>query len=99
MIWFANYIQRFMPKSFVQAYGEVKIIRMFLENFSGDGVRMLINRGFVQPGDHFGQRSIGVRWPFGPTICISPFNFPLEIPVLQMLGGVFMGNKVLVKPN
>jgi 1-pyrroline-5-carboxylate dehydrogenase len=30
---------------------------------------------------------------------ITPFNFPLEIPVLQMMGGLFMGNKVLVKPD
>jgi 1-pyrroline-5-carboxylate dehydrogenase len=30
---------------------------------------------------------------------ITPFNFPLEIPVLQMMGALFMGNKVLVKPD
>ena len=30
---------------------------------------------------------------------ITPFNFPLEIPVLQMMGALFMGNQVLVKPD
>ena len=30
---------------------------------------------------------------------ISPFNFPLEIPVLQMMGALFMGNQVLMKPD
>jgi 1-pyrroline-5-carboxylate dehydrogenase len=29
---------------------------------------------------------------------ISPFNFPLEIPVLQLMGALFMGNKVCLKP-
>jgi 1-pyrroline-5-carboxylate dehydrogenase len=30
---------------------------------------------------------------------ISPFNFPIEIPVLQMMGALYMGNKPLVKPD
>jgi len=30
---------------------------------------------------------------------ISPFNFPIEIPILQFLGSLFMGNKVLIKPD
>lgn len=28
---------------------------------------------------------------------ITPFNFPLEIPVLQMMGALYMGNKPIVK--
>jgi len=28
---------------------------------------------------------------------ITPFNFPIEIPVLQMMGALYMGNKPLVK--
>jgi 1-pyrroline-5-carboxylate dehydrogenase len=35
----------------------------------------------------------------GPVLVISPFNFPLEIPIFQALGAAFMGNKVLIKPN
>ena len=27
----------------------------------------------------------------------SPFNFPLEIPALQLIGALMSGNKVLVK--
>ena len=37
-----------------------------------------------------------MRWPFGPVALITPFNFPLEIPALQLLGALFMGNKPLV---
>lgn len=43
-----------------QAEAEVNVVRAFFENFSGDNVRMLM-RGFVQAGDHTGQRSIGYR--------------------------------------
>ena len=28
---------------------------------------------------------------------IAPFNFPLEIPALQVMGALFMGNRPLVK--
>jgi 1-pyrroline-5-carboxylate dehydrogenase len=30
---------------------------------------------------------------------IAPFNFPLEIPVLQLLGALISGNKVLIKSD
>ncbi len=94
--FFARCIQRVMPKSYAQAMGEVQILRTFLRNFSGDQVRFLA-RGFSHPGDHLGQKSNGYRWPFGPVAIISPFNFPLEIPALQLMGALYMGNKVLIK--
>ncbi|HWM28061.1 MAG TPA: aldehyde dehydrogenase family protein [Woeseiaceae bacterium] len=94
--YFTRLIQRVMPKSWQQCQGEVTVTRVFLENFSGDGVRFLA-RGFSNPGDHPGQESRGYRWPFGPVAVISPFNFPLEIPALQVMGALFMGNRPLVK--
>jgi 1-pyrroline-5-carboxylate dehydrogenase len=53
-------------------------------------------RGFTVSGDHTGQTSKGVRWPYGPVCLITPFNFPLEIPVLQLMGALYMGNKPLL---
>ena len=53
-------------------------------------------RSFGVSGDHAGQTSTGMRWPYGPVALITPFNFPLEIPALQLLGALFMGNKPLV---
>ena len=49
-------------------------------------------------GDHLGQQSTGYRFPYGPVLIIAPFNFPLEIPVLQMVGALITGNKVTMKP-
>eukprot|EP00831_Metopus_contortus_P002779 TRINITY_DN1102_c0_g1_i5.p1 TRINITY_DN1102_c0_g1~~TRINITY_DN1102_c0_g1_i5.p1 ORF type:complete len:570 (+),score=81.22 TRINITY_DN1102_c0_g1_i5:2-1711(+) len=91
-------IQRIVPKSTTQAFGEIKIVRNFLANFSGDQVRFLAE-GTRYPGDHDGQHPTGYRWPFGAVAVVSPFNFPLEIPAMQMLGALFMGNKVIVKAN
>eukprot|EP00922_Rhytidocystis_sp_ex-Travisia-forbesii_P050530 GHVS01075087.1.p1 GENE.GHVS01075087.1~~GHVS01075087.1.p1 ORF type:complete len:555 (+),score=61.58 GHVS01075087.1:153-1817(+) len=94
--FFTKCIQRTMPKSHSQAAGEVSIIRTFCENFSGDSVRFLM-RGFTVAGDYAGQQSQGYRWPYGAVGVISPFNFPLEIPVMQFLGALITGNKVVVK--
>ena len=94
--YFTTLTQRVMPKSRAQCLGEVTVTRVFLENFAGDGVRFLA-RGFSNPGDHPGQESRGYRWPFGPVVVVAPFNFPIEIPALQTLGALFMGNRPLVK--
>lgn len=96
--YFAKLIQRVMPKSWQQCMAEVVVTRVFLENFAGDGVRFL-GRGFSNPGDRTGQESRGYRWPFGPVVVVAPFNFPLEIPALQSLGALFMGNRPLVKAD
>ncbi|MBT8080099.1 MAG: aldehyde dehydrogenase family protein [Gammaproteobacteria bacterium] len=94
--FFIELTQRVMPKSRAQCAGEYEVTRTFLENFAGDRVRFL-GRGFSNPGDHPGQESRGYRWPFGPVVVIAPFNFPLEIPALQVMGALFMGNRPLVK--
>ena len=74
--FFTTLIQRVAPKSRLQATGEVIVTRRFIENFSGDQVRFLA-RSFAVPGDHDGQSSNGFRWPYGPVVIITPFNFPL----------------------
>ncbi|XVF54269.1 hypothetical protein PTKIN_Ptkin05aG0167100 [Pterospermum kingtungense] len=94
--FFTRLIQRVSPKSYQQAFGEVYVTQKFLENFSGDQVRFLA-RSFVVPGNHIGQQSHGYRWPYGPVAIITPFNFPLEIPVLQLMGALYMGNKPVLK--
>ncbi|KAK3440130.1 hypothetical protein EUGRSUZ_B00436 [Eucalyptus grandis] len=94
--FFTRLIQRVAPKSYQQAFGEVYVTQKFLENFSGDQVRFLA-RSFGVPGNHLGQQSHGFRWPYGPVAIITPFNFPLEIPVLQLMGALYMGNKPVVK--
>ena len=75
----------------------MKVTADFLNNFSGDNVRRLA-QSFGVPGDHYGQMSHGYRWPYGPVAIICPFNFPLEIPCLQLMGCLFMGNKPVLKP-
>ncbi|KAJ9560037.1 hypothetical protein OSB04_005197, partial [Centaurea solstitialis] len=101
--FFAKLIQRVAPKSYQQALGEVYVTGKFLENFSADQVRFLA-RSFGVPGNHLGQQSHGFRWPYGPVrypsnMCCSDYTFqlPLEIPLLQLMGALYMGNKPILK--
>ena len=57
----------------------------------------VINTTNMSSISHLTQ-SNGYRFPYGPVCVISPFNFPLEIPVLQLMGALFMGNKPVLKP-
>lgn len=94
--YFAKLIARVMPKSHYQAWYEAKVSADFLKNFGGDNPRFNAG-GQVISGDHTGSRSTNYRWPFGPVSIVSPFNFPLEIPSLQLLGALMMGNRPTLK--
>lgn len=79
--YFVRLLQRVCPKSYAQADGELKVTVDFFKNFCGDNVRYLANAS-RSPGDHTGQFATGYRFPYGASAVITPFNFPLEIPVL-----------------
>jgi 1-pyrroline-5-carboxylate dehydrogenase len=96
--FFTRSIMACVPKSYAQASGEVRVTAAFLNNFSGDNVRRLA-KSFGVPGDYYGQMSVGHRWPYGPVALVTPFNFPMEIPVLQLMGALYMGNKPVLKPS
>eukprot|EP00930_Biecheleria_cincta_P069895 TRINITY_DN57570_c0_g1_i1.p1 TRINITY_DN57570_c0_g1~~TRINITY_DN57570_c0_g1_i1.p1 ORF type:complete len:549 (+),score=99.64 TRINITY_DN57570_c0_g1_i1:49-1695(+) len=94
--FFTHLIQRVTPKSTPQATGEIKAVRTWLEDYSGNNVRALAEMQGL-PGDHLGQTTVGYRMPFGGVSVITPFNFPLEICSLQTLSAVFMGNQCTTK--
>ena len=96
--YFTDIIMKCVPKSHDQALGEVRISAQFLNNLGGDNERRLA-KSFGVAGDHYGQMSVGHRWPYGPVAIVTPFNFPLEIPVLQLMGALYMGNKPVLKPS
>merc|ERR1712232_329830 len=68
----------------------------FYKNWGGDNPRFNAS-GMHVSGDHAGQESKGYRWPYGPVALVSPFNFPIEIPGLQLGGCLMMGNKPTLK--
>jgi len=91
-LFFSKLIQRLVAKSWAQCTGEPTVVRKWMENYSSDQPRYLA-RGFSVPGDHPGQTTGGIRMPFGGVSVVTPFNFPLEIPALQTVSALFMGNQ------
>ena len=79
------------------AHGVARPLACVRACVQGDGVRFLARDSGVA-GDREGEQARGYRWPYGPVAIVSPFNFPLEIPALQTLGALFMGNKPVLKP-
>ena len=69
--FFIRLIQRVVPKSYIQAKGEVDVTQQFLENFGGDQVRFLA-RSFGAVGDHEGQMAAGHRYD---TVCRMPVSW------------------------
>ena len=96
--YFTRLINTVMPKGIEECKGEVTVVRDFLYNLAGDGVRNLA-QGVITPGNRTGQEACSYPYPYGPVAIIAPFNFPLEIPALQLCGALAMGNKPLLKPD
>lgn len=96
--FFTRLVQLVMPKEWAQCAGEVDCVANFLETFSGNNVRNL-GRGTTTPGDYGGYEPVNYRWPYGPVALITPFNFPIEIMALQLMGALFMGNKPVLKQS
>lgn len=45
------------------------------------------------------RRATVMREPWGVALIISPWNFPLSIPLAQAVAGLLAGNAVLLKPS
>src|SRR5207247_3830536 len=48
-----------------------------------------------------GQDRMGIvkRFPIGPILAISPFNFPLNLPAHKIAPAIASGNTVIAKPT
>lgn len=88
-IQYADLIRVVCAKPLNEAIGEVDVTIEFLDSFCGNAFNQL----------NASRRSAdvtSVRVPYGDIGIINPFNFPLEIPVLQMMGALYMGNRVFM---
>jgi len=95
---FVKLIQRVAPKDCYKACGEVRRVKEFLAQFSGDGVFSLVYSQ-SHPDEGEDQIKVKCRWPLGAVAVITPSSSPLELPAIEMLSALFMGNKVILKPS
>lgn len=55
--------------------------------------------GYVVPSEIASKDAYVIRKPKGVTVCITPWNFPIAIPLWGVLPAVLEGNTCVLKPS
>lgn len=91
----AEAVAREVGKPIGEAKGEVGRCEMILRYFAGEAVR---ESGDVIPPQAPGALQYSLRQPLGVVGLITPWNFPLAIPLWKAAPALAMGNTVVLKP-
>ena len=91
----ARTLTREEGKTVKEAAGEIKRTINVLEYMAGEGRRM---PGETLPSELARNFCYTVRQPLGVVACITPWNFPLCIPVWKIAPALVAGNTVVFKP-
>ena len=86
---------REMGKTFAEAKGEALRGAAILRYYAGEGMRKI---GDVIPSSDAEALMYTTRAPLGVVGVISPWNFPVAIPVWKMAPALIYGNTVVWKP-
>lgn len=92
----AQAIAREVGKPIGEARGEVGRAVVICRYFSGEAVREI---GEVIPGQAPEVMQFTLRDPLGPVALITPWNFPLAIPLWKAAPALAFGNTVVLKPS
>ena len=84
-----------MGKPLVEAYGEVTYGGEFLRWFSEEAVRI---NGRYSPSPSGNGRILVTKQPVGPTLAITPWNFPLAMGTRKIAPALAAGCTMIVKP-
>jgi alpha-ketoglutaric semialdehyde dehydrogenase len=88
-------IVREVGKPMGEAAGEVDRAVAILRYFAGEAVR---ETGSVIPGLAPGSVQYSMRVPVGVAALITPWNFPIAIPLWKAAPALAVGNTVVLKP-
>ncbi len=91
----ARTMTREMGKPIAEARGEVKRGVVLLRYYAGEGMRAL---GEVYPASDGKTLLYSNRIPLGVVGVITPWNFPVAIPLWKMAPALIFGNTVVWKP-
>ncbi|MGH7942052.1 MAG: aldehyde dehydrogenase family protein [Limisphaerales bacterium] len=91
----ARIMAREVGKPIGEARGEVKRGVVLLRYYAGEGLRSL---GEVYPASDGKSLLYSNRIPLGVVGVITPWNFPVAIPIWKMAPALIFGNTVVWKP-
>src|SRR5699024_750716 len=86
---------REMGKTFPEAKGETARGVAILKYYAGEGMR---SNGDVIPSTDSGALMFTSRAPLGVVGIVTPWNFPVAIPLWKMAPALIYGNTVVIKP-
>ncbi len=92
----AQEMAREVGKPIGEARGEVGRCIVILRYYAGDAVRSV---GDVIPAGLPGALQFSLREPLGVVALITPWNFPLAIPLWKAAPALAYGNTVVLKPS
>ncbi|MBN1200693.1 MAG: aldehyde dehydrogenase family protein [Anaerolineae bacterium] len=84
-----------MGKVIAEGKGDVQEAIDFLEYIAGEGRRLL---GETTPSELPNKFCMTVRQPIGVVGCITPWNFPMAIPIWKIGAALISGNTIVFKP-
>ncbi len=91
----AQLMTREVGKPIGEARGEVGRCVMILRYYAGEAVRAI---GEVIPSQAAGSLQYTLREPLGVVALITPWNFPIAIPLWKAAPALAFGNTVVLKP-
>ncbi|GIO10221.1 putative aldehyde dehydrogenase YcbD [Brevibacillus reuszeri] len=91
----AETMTREMGKTFPEAKGETLRGVAILRYYAGEGLRSI---GDVIPSTDSEALMFTTRVPLGVVGVITPWNFPVAIPLWKMAPALIYGNTVVIKP-
>lgn len=92
----AQLIAREVGKPIGEARGEVARASVICRYYAGEAVRSV---GSVIPAQTPDTLQYSVHDPLGPVALITPWNFPLAIPLWKAAPALAFGNTVVLKPS
>ncbi|WP_010281014.1 alpha-ketoglutaric semialdehyde dehydrogenase GucD [Bacillus timonensis] len=91
----AECMTREMGKTFPEAKGETSRGVAILRYYAGEGMRKV---GDVIPSTDSKALMFTSRVPLGVVGVITPWNFPVAIPIWKMAPALIYGNTIVIKP-
>lgn len=91
----AETMTREMGKTLPEAKGETARGVAILRYYAGEGMRKI---GDVIPSSDAGALMFTSRTPLGVVGVITPWNFPVAIPIWKIAPALIYGNAVILKP-
>lgn len=93
---FARLMVREIGKPLGEARGEAARATVICRYYAGEAVRDI---GEIIPAQNADAFQFTLRRPLGPAALITPWNFPLAIPLWKAAPALAFGNPVVLKPS